>query len=536
MYRLLIVDDEPFTVDGLYEMLLDEPDMELDIYRAYSGEEAMDWLARTKMDIVLSDIRMPEMDGLELQRRIQSRWPRCKVIFLTGVNDLQFAQQAQRGGGVDYILKTEGDEAIVNSIRRASSAIQEDLRNDDILVRAKGQKKELLPMLRREWFTALVDEGGPATDNLPARLLELDAPLLSQEAVTLVCGRVDRWDEKYRLSDRSLLLYAVQNIAEEFMDRVVMLPVMLDGAYFAWMLQPKEASDAAWDELPTYIQGTLESIQQTCRALLQIPVSFISYGNRAAWEDIAKIFHLLKQNLILGLGNGQEMILLYREEKNATPPSEVPAMAMNRIENAVETGFKSLYLESLNELFRRLPNQFAVYAQTYYAVAVILLNQWNRRNPGGTDSEADADATLRRLLDINAHKTKEQAVLFLSDMGCNLIRHGKQEQDERTERIIGKLNRYIAEHLNKDLSLALLADVVYLNPSYLSNLYKTYTGRNISDYITELRVERAKGLLSESQAKVQEIALAVGFDTAGYFTRFFKKHVGVTPQEYRSRL
>jgi two-component system response regulator YesN len=108
--------------------------------------------------------------------------------------------------------------------------------------------------------------------------------------------------------------------------------------------------------------------------------------------------------------------------------------------------------------------------------------------------------------------------------------------DERTERIIQKLNRYIVEHLDKDLSLAILADAVYLNPSYLSNLYKTSTGRNISDYITELRVDKAKALLAESQAKVQDVAVAVGFDTAGYFTRFFKKHVGVTPQEFRSRL
>jgi two-component system response regulator YesN len=536
MYRLMIVDDEPFTVDGLYEMLLDEKDIDLDIYRAYSAEQAMGWLSRTKMDIVLSDIRMPEMDGLQLQQWIQSRWPRCKVIFLTGVNDIQFAQQAQRRGSVDYILKTEGDEAIVNSIRRASSAIQEDLRNEDLLIRAKGQLKELLPLLRREWFTTLVEQAGPATDNLPARLRELDAPLRPEEAVMLVCGRVDHWNERYSLSDQSLLLYAVQNIAEEFADRVAMLPVMLGGAYFVWILQPKDASNTDWGELSAYIQGTLESIQQTCRELLQIPVSFISYGSEASWENIAKIFHLMKQNLILGLGNGQEMILLYRGEEHTVPASEVPALAITRIENAVEMGQKPVFLELLHELFQRLPNKFTVYAQTYYAVAVILLNQWNKKNHNDTGDDTDAETTLRRLLDVNAHKTKEQAVQFLSEMGCNLIRHGKQDQDERTERMINKLNRYIVEHLDKDLSLAFLADVVYLNPSYLSNLYKTSTGRNISDYITELRVERAKTLLVESQAKVQEVALAVGFETAGYFSRFFKKHAGVTPQEFRSRL
>jgi len=391
-------------------------------------------------------------------------------------------------------------------------------------------------MLRREWFTALLEQGGLSTANLPDRLRELDTALRSDDHVILVCGRVDHWDEHYSMSDQSLLLYAVQNIAEEYMDRVVMLPVMLGGAYFAWLIQPKNASVTNWNELPAYTQGSLESIQQTCTALLHIPVSFISHEKPIGWRDIATNYQLLKQSLILGLGNGREMILLHRGAAASEEAQAVPASLLTRIESAIEMGQKSLFLELLDELFHGQGNRFTVYAQTYYAVTVILLQQWNKTDRLDNAAEADSELKIHRLLDINAHKTKGQAVQFLSELGCNLIRHGKRVLDERTERIIQKLNRYIVEHLDKDLSLAILADAVYLNPSYLSNLYKTSTGRNISDYITELRVDKAKALLTESQAKVQDVAVAVGFDTAGYFTRFFKKHVGVTPQEFRSRL
>lgn len=536
MLRLLIVDDEPLTADGLYEMLTDVPDLDLDLYKTTSAEEAISRLSRTKMDIVLSDIRMPEMDGLQLQQWIQARWPRCKVIFLTGIRDIQYAQHVLRNGGVDYILKTEGDEAILRSIRQAASTIFEEMRNEEVLIRAKGQLKEVLPMLRREWFTALLEQGELPTGTLSDRLQELDTPLSPDLNIILVCGRVDRWKEDYRISDQTLLLYAAQNIAEEYMERANMLPVMLGGSYFVWLIQSKSANEMPWEEMVPYVQGTLESIQHTCKEMLSVPVSFICHERPLAWKEISKTYKLLKQNLILGLGSGEEMILLFREQDKETSVSDVSGLILTRIENTFEMGQEQLFQDLIGELFQRVPNRFFVYAQAYYAVAVILLNQWNKMYRSGIAPDAIAEPMIGRLLEINSHTTKEQALQFLIHMGRDIFRQGKQEKDERTTRIIQKLNKYIAEHLNKDLSLAILADAVYLNPSYLSNLYKTFTGSNISDYITELRVERAKRLLTESHAKVQEIALEVGFDTAGYFSRFFKKHVGVTPQEFRSRL
>jgi len=535
MHKLLIVDDEPFTVDGLFEMLLELSDLELDIYRAYSAQEAINWMSRTKMDIILSDIRMPEMDGLELQQWIQAQWPRCKVIFLTGINDIQFAQKAQRNGGTDYILKTEGDEAIVRSVKKAIDSLQEEIYNEETLIRAKGQLRGMLPILRREWFLTLLEQSNLTEQELAHRLSELDTSLRSDENILLVCGRADYWNEEMSISDQMLLLYAIQNIGEEYMERVVMLPVMLGGSYFVWLIQPKIDDTSNWDHNVFYVQGTLESIQETCKALLKVSVSFICHQKAVGWKGIAAPFNELRQNLILGLGNGQEMILIHREEASSEPV-EFSGQILSRIENAIEMGQEKIFQNLLSELFERIPNRFSIYAQIYYAVAVILLNQWNKIQWSIKESDRHTDARISKLLDVNAHHSKEQAVQFLRDMSQYVFQSAKREQNDRTDRIIHKLNRYIEDNLNADLSLTVLADAVYLNPSYLSNLYKTYTGRNISEYITELRVERAKSMLANSQAKVQEIGMAIGFDAAGYFTRFFKKHVGVTPQEFRSRL
>ena len=105
MHRLLIVDDEPIIVNSIYQILQQATYLELEMYRAYNAFEALELLQRTRVDLVISDIRMPGMDGIEMQGQIISQWPMCKIIFLTGYNEFDYMQRAIRNGGiVDYLL------------------------------------------------------------------------------------------------------------------------------------------------------------------------------------------------------------------------------------------------------------------------------------------------------------------------------------------------------------------------------------------------------------------------------------------------
>src|SRR5690606_38052603 len=103
MYRVLVVDDEPYLVNSLTAMLADMDDLELDVYPSYSAFEALKLLEQWKFDIVLSDIQMPGMDGLELQGRINRLWPRCKFIFLAGYDHFEYIQSALKHGASNYI-------------------------------------------------------------------------------------------------------------------------------------------------------------------------------------------------------------------------------------------------------------------------------------------------------------------------------------------------------------------------------------------------------------------------------------------------
>ncbi|NOU62826.1 response regulator [Paenibacillus sp. LMG 31461] len=529
--KVLLVDDEPYTVDGLYEMLTEHNELDLNIYCAYSAEEATQRMLRTKMDIVISDMRMPGMNGLELQAWIRERWPKCQIIFLTGIRDLDFAQQAIRGGGSDYILKMEGDEAIVQSLKRAIAVLQENSDSEQFLQKAKHQVLHALPVLRKEWFLSMLDQREFHFQVSDRRFAELGVVLSNENKVLLLVGRIDGWNEDFTSMDKALLLYAIQNIAEEHLQRSVFLPIILEGPEFVWLIQSENTeADASQEELIPYVLGTLESIQVTCRELLRLSISLATMGRLELWGDIPNSYRNLKQQLLLGFGNGKEMLLTYEgQEHKHNNSQELGRHLISDLERELDAGSTSEF-ETKLELFIAQGMTYSEYAYRYYCVALILLERLHRLNYG---HEGANSMDTERLMNVAFHESKLAAQQFLVESARVIWGLKKQTTDDRTKRLIQDLHDYIQLHLTEDLSLDTLADKVFLNASYLSSLYKQVTGRNISDYITGLRLDLARDLLAQPHMKVHEIAEACGYSMAGYFTRLFKKHHGMTPQEYR---
>lgn len=120
-------------------------------------------------------------------------------------------------------------------------------------------------------------------------------------------------------------------------------------------------------------------------------------------------------------------------------------------------------------------------------------------------------------------------------IGCWLMEAQDKEQSLRYNRTLHTIHTYIREHLNEEITLTVLAEQVYLNPVYLSHIYKQLTGQKLGTYITSQRIERAKELLAEPQLKINEIGYQVGYESSPHFSRTFKKVVGITPAEYRKK-
>ncbi|RAV21488.1 response regulator [Paenibacillus contaminans] len=153
MYRLLIVDDMPIVADGLEGLLQEAAHLNVKLYKAYSGSKALDVLRSERIDIVLCDIKMPGMEGIDLLKEIRHRWPHCKVIFLTAYDDFEYVRSAMSLGGFEYILKVEDDRKIIRTIEKAIDAICEE-----------DAARSLVQQAYRELLDA---DGGVAMSDVP---------------------------------------------------------------------------------------------------------------------------------------------------------------------------------------------------------------------------------------------------------------------------------------------------------------------------------------------------------------------------------
>ncbi len=548
MYRMLIVDDEPVIVDGMADLFKQVSDMDLEIYIAYSGDEALECLNRIMVDIVLSDIRMPGISGLELLDHIRGQWPHCKVIFLTAHNDSEYIRTALRCGGADYLLKTESEEAIVNSVRNALEYAAVERRNLQVLEKAKAQLKIAEPMLRRELLLGICD----GTILLQGEKLELarevNLPLDFHKPVLLLIGRIDRWKEGMTPSDKVMLRYAIENITQELLSLCILQAVSVDDSRLVWFIQPAgiqiegEITEKDWEKTIRFVHGTLETVQTVCRELLQIPVSFAAGRQSVPWSHAHSAYESLRSLIGRGLGLGKETLLIEGRElqKSADRFGEHKQYVrhllnrMSDFETWLENGHKEPYLNLLHEMetnMLSLSGEAVFFQEIYYSVSIRLLAQINE-----WDKEAEISGQgipVEKLANIHLHADPEEAFQYLTRVADALFHVMENEQNEKTNLVVSMINSYIEEHIEQELSLTTLARVVHLNANYLSRLYKQITGIGITDYITNFRIMRARHLLQHSFHRVHEISRNVGFENPAYFARVFRKQTGVSPQEYR---
>lgn len=553
MRRLLIVDDEPFIVNGLASLCSGMEQIDIEVYTAYSTSEALNWLKRTKIDIVLSDIRMPGMSGLALQKEILKQWPRCKVIFLTGHDDFAYIQEATRCGSVDYILKTEGNSAVLRALEKTSRLLEEEMEASSLITKAREQMKTALPFLQKQYVLDLLHSEPGCLQDIERQLAELNIELDSRSPSMLLLCRIDNWNENAAPADRALLLYAVQNIVEEFMRPMALtMGIEFTRSKIIWLLQPvmEEGTQATEPEEDVrirtmrFIHGTLEQIQAVCKDLLKLQISFAATSDWAAWERLAGKFEELKLLLGSGLGIGMESLLI---ENSRVPVGDKPASLERRfglpakkiellrscLDNGESNEFFRVFTETAESCSRLNSCKDSLMTMEFYYAMVSLLLPYI--TPSGSVGSGNTESRIEvaRLTRFEDHEAWKEAVDYLAGVAGMIFEQKEKGKFAQEHEVITKVKLYIEEHLSGDLSLTQIGEAVGHNPSYLSRLYKQTTGEGLSESINAARLARAKRLLLETTDKIHEIAAAVGFVSPPYFYRFFKKATHLTPQEYR---
>ncbi|CAI6061092.1 helix-turn-helix domain-containing protein [Cohnella sp. JJ-181] len=543
MKRLLIVDDEPIIVDGLCELFAQRLNGEWEIHSAYDGFEALDCMKELFMDIVLADIEMPGMNGLALQAQAQARWPLCRFVFLTGYSDFDYVKTSIRQGAIDYVLKTEGDEAIVQAVDRAIREVDARFSREQLVAGAERKLAEALPLLRKECLLEALQGDASGEPRRGSRFRALKVKLEPEAPVHLALARVDDWRDDARSdTDRALYLYALQNIVEEIVGsrfNLEAVPYAKDRC--AWLLQPIQGTvpPTSREEQGIALQNLFEAAQNSARQYMRLPCSFVVGTAARSWRELPDVFDRFKAMMMRGLGSGPEMLLTDRRAGETARPSPDGRAALKRLsllEPYLESGDAVRFFALFDEIaaWHDAPQEgieaTAGALEIYYSLAAVFFSYLNK---SGRFAGFAEHYGVGRMFSIQQHPSWADAMAYFREAAGYLFRHPSASEEASVDEVVLTLHGYIERHLHGDLSLHRLAEQVYLTPFYLSRLYKQKTGRSLSEHITDCRLGRAKELLVGSPLKIHEVGERIGFESASYFTRFFRKLTGLSPQQFR---
>lgn len=555
MLRLLVVDDEAIIADGMCEVLQQDPELDLDIYKAYSGDAAVRLFDRTRFDIVLTDIRMPGMDGLQLLEKIRERWPKCRVIFLTGHPEFNYVYSAIQYDGVSYLLKTEGYDKVLRTVKQTVEEIETEWREETLLQEAREQTKVAMELLRKEFVGGILNEQISVREIDGRQLEELGIPLRVERPVLILLGRVDRSAEPAAYAEKTLRLYRIRLVAESYLaSHATHVAFANDSRDLVWLIQPPrdraaegpEGERDGWEKLLTYLRGTLELVQSACRESFGAELSFVLDDSPVDWTGAAERYAELNMLMNYRIGQASGMLLLDRQalgrelrEEGAKREPRIRASKLELLAEHLEHGRQAEFFRTLEEAaggLRELDTMHHAPAQEwYYSVALVYLSYMNRWR---LVERTAAGIGLHKLMQPGEHESWPEAIAYLKRVGESLFRLQNQEEERRANSVVATIQQHIQDHLHDpdEISLVRLAELAYFNPSYLSRLFKQVTGENLSEFVASARMAKAKRLLGNPDLKIQEVAERVGYGTATNFTRSFRRATTMTPQEYRASL
>ena len=527
-YHLLIVDDEPMILAGLVGMARKNFEGSFLVYQAGSAEEALQIFRDTRIDLLMTDIQMPGMDGLEMARIVGEEWPDCLTIFLTGHSEFEYARRAVTERTVAYVLKLDGDKAICDVITKAYERLENEYSEKSRLLRMTESWKETLPLLRQDCFRQLVS-GGWKLAGREKTIQRLKAAWPDSDPdgeflMTLVCMAPEQDMEAYG---------QIQSVFQE----------NLKGAFRICTAQVFRRAflilAQAEDLRPLRLKGFVEiALSMTERMGIRVPQTYL-YEDRLKLDELSRAFSILgrKRFEVEGEGGvflcGADTLLpeyTWREDGPVMGTFEV-----ERISDSLMYGKEADYMAVVRQIRDRIGDEHPEQGATAYITLASLLlqavlNYLPREGTGlsGVDME--------KIANYSEHRSFREACYYLESIAERYFAKRREIHADTDAVIVHKINSYILSHLEEDLSLPKLGEIVGLHPSYLSRIYKKTANQSPGQYITAQRLNAAKELLRDPKVRIQTVAERTGLNTASYFTHFFKKHTGMTPQEYRNRM
>lgn len=526
MVSMMIADDELMIRQGLLTLPWKEYGIEV-IGAASNGEEALHLAKAAKPQILLTDIRMPGMDGLALVEAIKGEVPDLKAILLTGYQDFAYAHSAIQLGAMGYVLKPSDPDEIINIVLKAKKQIEEEMK-------ARLEKQQILQK---------VDRVMPAVFNSFLQDL-LFGRITDRQVIAERCKEFSQTFDNYvvmlielKSDSKKSNVESISKVKEEICSTTSAFSksIVLDIQKSTCCIINELSSDE--ENVKDKLLALAMEIRNTLKSEFDIYVSIgISRCCHSA-ADMHVAFNQAMNCLKMRFSLGKGAIIHIEDLKDSVQRQNLEVLKMTEeIFENIKTGNYRMVEKTTREMLFRLSKEQKAEEQIIKSVCFdILVSSYRILKEEKTAESMDINEQqlLSRLTACTDVEELEeyviQVLMGIMDSICAKVPSARNK-------IVLESIDYIEKFYMEDISLLTLSEHVHMNHIYISRLIKRETGETFLDILTNIRMKKASELLSNSDYKTYEISYKVGIKDSGYFSQVFKKYYGVTPSEYRENL
>ncbi|MDQ8739153.1 response regulator [Paenibacillus sp. LHD-38] len=517
MLTIYLVEDEFIELD-LLQYHIDWASMNIRVVgSAKNGKKAWEQIQQLQPDIVLTDVRMPIMDGLQLASLIQERFDWMKIIFLSGHDEFIYVKSALHAGAVGYLLKPINQVELHDVIAK----VKEEVEKVNLLHRSKQilvekRIEELYKAanndsnLEQSWTELILMDQRFLSDHYVTALISIDNYLAYKESST---AQLKEMNEIPMIVSSLLSSFSLEGTTLKAVEHEWLITIKFDQG-MDYKLFWQELSDSIQREYDwTVTIGIADTV-----SLLKHAHSMLEEAEKAVGE-----------RFYIGLGNiihsGQVKIV-----RDAAFNSE-DEMLLGRLNLSDLSGFLSGIDHYFDTLVRMHVSREKVY-EVSMDVLKGIANVCSKFDDQAIKGIGDLHDWKRAILQEDSIRGIKDFILGLMDQ---IRRYLEDKQQDRHMLLVQEVVDIIDSAYFEPLTIEHLAEKVYISPNYLRALFKEKKGCTIHEYLTKVRLTIAVELLRDKSLKIHDVARKVGYDNSSYFSSFFYKTQGVTPNEYRKK-
>ena len=527
IYSVFVVDDEPIVLEGIRSKIDWEASGFTFAGEATDGEIALSMIRELKPDILVTDIKMPFMDGLQLAAAVKRIQPWIKIIILSGHDEFDYAKKAISIGIEDYLLKPFTPDELLASMNKAAIQIDEERKQRSDISRLKEELKSNASLVKKEFLNNLV-HGSTDMAGVMQKCSELGIDLLSH-FYKVVISRIDtKNDNAQALQQARSLLNSYSDTWEQavsFFHHTNLLVCIFKGSTQSELDETVFRTAETVTHIAAKAEGctVITVMGKTVDHLSQL---HLSYSDAKAILESSNVGFVKNENRIFNSDDMQE-----NSGSEAMFDLKENDPLVDKLRYAGKNDISSIIEESMT-LIKNNQGQFSVFASYLLLDLIFSVSKLVERF-GGDIKSLKPEILQRRFID-EAVKDEKHFRATLEQVLNFVLEYRDSKATGKYADVILKAKKYIEEnYADQNTTLSTVADVVCLSPNHFSAIFSQECKTTFIEYLTNVRIDNAKRLMRETDMKGYDIAYECGFSDPHYFSYIFKKNTGLSPREYK---